>query len=166
MIQGLVAQARQVFSKMLTCRSLKIITRNMHSISRRWGFHISQSSAILITEQAMVDENHPTPVQQRHLQLVQANQNIDKGDFDWRHQPFQYIWKAWWGMISSYREAHCLRRQLNVAPRTTLQQTSVAYRTRTYLFMRLHQHSTSNLSRTKCHKHCNYPKLHSTHIVA
>jgi len=61
MIQGLVAQARQVFSKMLTCRSLKIITRNMHSISRRWGFHIQPSSAILITEQAMVDENRPTP---------------------------------------------------------------------------------------------------------
>lgn len=69
-------------------------------------------------------------------------------------------------MISSYREAHCLRRRLSAALRTTLQQTSVAYRTRTCLFMRLLQHSTSNLSRKNCHKHCHYPKLHSTHIAA
>ena len=32
-IQGPVAQTRQVFSKKLTCRSPKIIPRNMHSIS-------------------------------------------------------------------------------------------------------------------------------------
>lgn len=32
--------------------------------------------------------------------------------------------------------------------------------------MRLHRHSTSNPSKMKCHKHCHYPRLHSTHIVA
>jgi hypothetical protein len=69
-------------------------------------------------------------------------------------------------VASGCREAYRLHEQMNDASTTILQQTSLAYHTRTCLFVRLHRCSTNNLSRMESRKHYHYPKRHSTHIVA
>lgn len=94
MSQVLVAQARQLSSRVLRCGYTKIITWNIHSASATWGLHIQRPGAIFIIEKAMVDKNRPTPAQQRHFKLVQASQSLDQGHLDCRHQPFQYIWEV------------------------------------------------------------------------
>jgi hypothetical protein len=68
-------------------------------------------------------------------------------------------------VASGCHEAYRLHEQLKDASTTMLQQSSIACRSRTCLFMGLHRRSTNHLSKTKSRKHYHYPKRHSTHTV-